>query len=163
MELQFAYTCVHGQKRGGGGGDRIKVYGIRKCSHTIRTCSCKSYSSYILSISVRFFAALLWALAMSSSDKITHLLNLSTADSHALMEVITEYFAELDVDLEMDEEDVNMEAKKIVYYCSLSVVGASIVKRNYMYYRNKSKNNNNTLLTRHAVICTTYNRNIFRC
>ena len=24
-----------------------------------------------------------------------------------------------------------------------------------MYYRNKSKNNNNTLITRHAVICTT--------
>ena len=95
-------TPVYTAKNEGGGIELKYVYGIRKCSHTIRTCSCKSYSSYILSISVSFFAALLWALAMSSSYKITHLLNISTADSHALMEVITEYFAESDVDLETD-------------------------------------------------------------
>ena len=63
---------------------------------------------------------------MSSSDEIARLLNLGTADSHALMEVIhalmevihalmeviTEYFAESNVDPETDEEDMSLEGKQ---------------------------------------------------
>ena len=51
-------------------------------------------------------------LAMSSSDEIARLLNLGAADSHALMDVISEYFAESDVDPETDEEDTSAEGKQ---------------------------------------------------
>ena len=49
---------------------------------------------------------------MSSSDEIARLLNLGAADRHALMEVITEYFAESNVDPETDEEDMSVEGKQ---------------------------------------------------
>ena len=47
--------------------------------------------------------------SMSSSDEIARLPNLSAAGSHALMEVISEYFAESNVDPETDEEDMSVE------------------------------------------------------
>ena len=45
---------------------------------------------------------------MSSTDEI----NLGTADSHTLMEVITEYFTESNVDPETDEEGMSVEGKQ---------------------------------------------------
>ena len=49
---------------------------------------------------------------MSTSDEIARLLNLGATDSHALMEVITEYFTDSNVDQETDEEDMSVEGKQ---------------------------------------------------
>ena len=121
-----------------------------------------TFSRYLLDSST-LHSSERWSLAMSSSDEIVRLLNLGAADSHALMEVITEYFAESNVGPETDEEDVSVEGKQ--YYCTRVCSRRVNVKKNYMYYnkeRNKSKNINNTFLTRQVVICT-INKIIFRC
>ena len=68
------------------------------------------FSRYLL-VSSPLRSSQPWSLATSSSDEIARLLNVDTANSHALMEVITEYFAESNVDPETDEEDMSVERK----------------------------------------------------
>ena len=57
---------------------------------------------------------------MSSSDEIARLINVGATDSHAIMEVITEYVAESNVDPETDEEDVSSGR-------------VNVVKKNYIF------------------------------
>ena len=68
------------------------------------------WTSFSLFFPLHFYQH--YCLAMSSSDDTVRPLNLSAANSHALMEVISEYFAESDVDPEMDEEDASAEGKQ---------------------------------------------------
>ena len=74
----------------------------------VHTCSWKHSLDFFLPI----HSSQRCCIAVSSCDEIACLLNLGAADSHTLMNVISENFAESDVDLETDEEDASAEGKQ---------------------------------------------------